>query len=187
MKGFLILLFSLSSVSFAANRLANDPRFTYPAAGGAFQTATVPIVSDLVGTWTLIGIAAHPAVAKDSGAGYWPDGRYELEGASGYYKTAWQVTETVDTFGNTVLSNTYSTIGAETGKVYSTVGPYSGVLNSEGYVYDQEASASRCASSIICRLSKDTLLCQYRIDDRTSGCRKFPRDVPSGYMGFRRL
>ena len=164
----------------------NDPRFSFPSAMEAFAAAAVPRSEDILGDWMRVGIALGANVTDSSG-GYWPDGKYKVEGYSGTFISLFHFTSSTDGLGREAIAMKARTIGGETGKVHESWGPFTGVLNATGYVVNHERTGAFCAAQWVCRIvqAQSMLLCQAVNKDSRRPCGY--RDEIRGYHGLVRM
>lgn len=165
----------------AETTLSADSRFSFEAATDAFKTAQAPDLTQLVGKWMFVGSASAPKYNSQQD-GYWPDGRFPLPGWPGSFYWYWLNAEGKDVFGNSRLTTVVQTVGAESGKVYTSIS-YSGKLTPTGYIFFMN-KGNACNLDVECRLvpSNEMLLCDGTINDSRSGCQSGEVVTYSGFI-----
>jgi hypothetical protein len=126
------------------NLLDASPQFSFNSAQDAFDSGIAPSISEISGNWMLAGEVRNPSLPPGVLEGYWPDGKFKHPSlGSGFFKCIASMSNPVrDAFGKTILTISWRMVGVESGKVYSTKGPYRGVIASSGYKFDGPDSAS---------------------------------------------
>lgn len=173
-KYLLFLTVLASSSAFAAEGLLGpDQRFSFEGAKAAFESAQPPDAAGLVGMWLFVGRATIPP-ADSSEDGYWPDGKFPIQGQSGFffYDISFAEAEKEpDAFGNVFLVLTAKLLGAETGRVYDTF-TREGRLTETGFRYPVKGNGIYTIE-VNCKVVQKTgvLLCENKYNDSRAGSR----------------
>lgn len=169
MKTVLLAMFltAFTDAAFALN-LVDDPKFPYAGAKQAYESARVPRLEELTGKWMLTGFVREKS---SSDAGYWPDGKYKVDGQPGYFMQIIEISSTMDIFGNEMLSSKESVVGVETGKVYEERLPIPGYVAKAEAVFNYNMSNS-CPAILECRMVDKlaVLLCRHSSLEKKSNC-----------------
>lgn len=137
--------------------LEDSPQFSFRSSQDAFKSARAPTLEELPGKWVLVGETCRPSRHSD---GYWPDGKQKAPGwGSGLFQIIVSISKPItDAYGKTILTWTHKLVGAESGKVYYTRGPFTGFIASSGFQFER-ASGNTFVEE--CRIvqSSGMLLC----------------------------
>lgn len=158
MKTVLLTMFLtvFANAAFAMN-LTEDPRFPYTGAKQAYESARSLQSKELIGKWMTTGVARKKGNSKD---GYWPDGKFEIDGQPGYFMEIYDISSITDVFGNEVISTKLDLVGVETGKVYGESSFLTGYITATEVVLNYKMSG--CPAVAECRMvdKLDMLLCR---------------------------